>query len=101
MRPFIDCQGVLYDLSLTWFYIRFYQDFATFVKDCSEIKTENGKIDIWSVREACKYKMMGWLKEDASINDEVKTKYDALDGASENIAKCLQPKSKKKVGFEH
>ena len=70
------------------------------MKDCKELKTENYDINIWEVREACEYKMIGWLNEDASINEEVKTKYDALDGVSEDIAECLQEKNTKKVGFK-
>ena len=54
------------------------KDFAMAVKSCSNITTDNRKINIWEVRTACVFRKKEWINHDASVNEEIKTKYDGL-----------------------
>ena len=69
---------------------------ATSARECSELKSDFG-VNIWELREACLARKKGWIKEDGSIDEEIKTKYAVVGGDS--IAGCFETKSKKVYFF--
>lgn len=50
---------------------------------------------------ACVFHKIGWLNQNGTINDSIRTRYDEIPGVSSNIIKCLSykntsPEKKKK-----
>ena len=54
------------------------------------------EIDMYSVREICKYRMKGWLNQDASVDKEgIIAKFTTLNTVSEeDILACFKVKNK-------
>ena len=58
------------------------------------MESKTGLDELCEIKEACLFRRMGWLHEDAKINQDIRSLYDNLEGASDRIAKCLDSKNK-------
>ena len=56
------------------------------------METKTGLDDICEIKEACLFRRIGWLKENAKVNEDIRTLYDDLEGAHEKIGMCFKNK---------
>ena len=49
-------------------------------------------------REACDLRRKGWINIDGSVNESIRTKYDEIEGLSDQINDCLNPEMRQIKG---
>ena len=49
-------------------------------------------------REAFDLRRKGWINNDESVNESIRTKYDEIEGLSDQINDCLNPEMRHMKG---
>ena len=66
-----------------------FKDFAGCVEDCSTLKYNKKSWYDNRIQMVCIFYKKGWLNQNGTLNNSIRSRYDEIPGVSKNINKCL------------